>query len=53
MDTTEISSISDRKNSFPGICGFPPFGQKKAKGWGTELVQNHAVRDLDCYPATR
>jgi hypothetical protein len=23
-----------------------PFARKKAKGWGTELVQLHAVRDL-------
>jgi hypothetical protein len=24
-----------------------PFARKKAKGWGTELVQIHTVRDLD------
>jgi hypothetical protein len=24
-----------------------PFARKKAKGWGTELVQIHTVRDLE------
>jgi hypothetical protein len=25
---------------------FHPLARKMAKGWGTELVQNHAVGDL-------
>jgi hypothetical protein len=28
----------------------PPFRRRKAKGWGTELVQDHAVGNLDSFP---
>jgi hypothetical protein len=33
--------------SFLEVCAFPPIRQKKANGWGTELVQIHTVRDLE------
>ena len=29
-----------------GVAVSRPFARKKAKGWGTELVQNEAVRKL-------
>ena len=29
-----------------GLVVSHPFARKKAKGWGTELVQKHTVRDL-------
>src|SRR5271156_6512306 len=28
------------------VCAFPPIRQKKANGWGTELIEIHTVRDL-------
>jgi hypothetical protein len=30
-----------------GFRGFPPIHQKNANGWGTELVQEQAARELD------
>ena len=38
--------------SFLEVCAFPPIRQKKANGWGTELMQIHTVRDLGPVHAT-
>ena len=31
------------------VCAFPPIRQKKANGWGAELIQIHTVRDLQLF----
>jgi len=36
--------------SFLEVCALPPIRQKKANGWGTELIQIHTVRDLGPRP---
>ena len=33
--------------SFLEVCAFPPIRQRKANGWGTELIQIHTVRELE------
>jgi len=41
-----MHQVSDRLISFLEVCAFPPIREKKANGWGTELIQIYTVRDL-------
>jgi hypothetical protein len=45
----KILEVSDRVNLCFEVYAFSPFRQEKAKGWGTELVQERAAGDLGAH----